>query len=248
MNAVHHTNISLKKSASTSEKDFDFFYKLHDFFDCSKEVESTNLHRIFFHNMWAVKRIIIPIFGHTHKCANGRSVNIKDDCESSHILADFKGKFIPNLKDYVSLLADDEGDKELFKEFHEQNKDFLSQNSQVETLLLSPAKITGDIKSLWITHNTWFIGEIMPQIFPFLDASLRGLGFDIFGKSSYSPSVMFGRMRYEPWLHGDGLPESQKNKKNNENNNRKIERSKGAGGRNDSEEGRPPTRSQESYD
>jgi hypothetical protein len=200
MNAEIHAKLSCKGVDSTSESDFDFFYKIHDFFDCSKEVEPSNKHRIFLHSMWAVKRIIIPIFGRSYTCSNGKVVNIKDDCEQNHLLADFKFKFIPTLQDYFSLVEDDEKDAMRFINFKVCNFQLFNRDD-VRELMYSPLAITGNIKSLWLTHNSWFIGEILPKIFK--------TEFKIKNYSDISPSILFNRMKYDDWLqNGQSYPPS----------------------------------------
>lgn len=43
MNAAVHANISARKYKTEDKSDWDFFYKLHDFMDCSKEICATQL-------------------------------------------------------------------------------------------------------------------------------------------------------------------------------------------------------------
>lgn len=208
MNASIHAKLSCKSIKSNDKADYEFFYKIHDFFDSSKEIESSNRHRILLHSMWAVKRIIIPIFGNSHICKNGRVVNIKDDSEQNHLLADYKFKFIPNLNDYLALVEDDvDNDSDRFINFETRNYD-LFQNEEIRDLLISPLAITGNIKSLWLTHNSWFLGTILPKIF-------KGFEFKIENYSDFSPTILFNRMKYSAWLqNGSEYPPSLENIKN----------------------------------
>lgn len=75
MNASVHSLSSVKRHKGSIIEDF---YYLHDFMDCSKEVESSNLHRVYFHNLAGIKNCIIPIIGNTIKANNGRKINAKD--------------------------------------------------------------------------------------------------------------------------------------------------------------------------
>lgn len=216
MNAAVHAKLSCSRAKTESQKDFDFFYKVHDFMDCSKEVESSNLHRCLTHHLAWVKRIVIPIFGHSYTCENGAVVNLKDDMETNHILADFSNKFIPTLTDYASLIKDDDGDKRLFLGFH--NRLNLDQNSELFNLLMSPYYNTGMTKSLWITHNSWFCGEILPKL-GFASALNNFVPHG--GWEAFSPSIMFNRMRYDNWVqNGNGYPPSFEKIKDRRERNR----------------------------
>lgn len=200
MNAAVHAELSCKFAKTKSDKDFKFFYSVHDFIDSSKEVESSNLHRAALHHLWGLKRVIVPIFGHTYICENGTKVNLKDDLEKSHLLADNKNKFIAAISDYVSLISPDSGDQELFTEFQRENHEFFIKNTEIEELMMSPLANTGMISSLFITHNSWFIGSILPIIFPNVKIKI---------KNSLSPSIFFNRMRMDSWVNnGAGTPPS----------------------------------------
>lgn len=201
MNAAVHAQLSCKRAQTTDPEDFNRFYAIHDFFDCSKEVESSNLHRVFFHHEFAIKRIIIPIFGHSYTCKGSKKVvNTKDDGEN-HCLEDNRGKFIATLSDYFSLMSDEKGDDQRFRDFRSDNSDLLTNCPEVEELLLSPLYNTGLVKSLWLTHNSWFLGTILPMFMP----AARGIR----NYSENAPSIMFGRMRYADWVqNGRGVPPS----------------------------------------
>lgn len=196
MNAEFHARLSTKAAKTESQKDFDFFYKIHDFIDSSKELEASNLHRTLTHHLWFVKRVIIPIFGHTYICENGKSINIKDDQEKYHLLSDFSNKFIPSLSDYVDLIKDDKTDEERFKDFQKENNEFFDLNPEIKELMLSPLSNTGQIKSLWITHNSWFVGQILPMLY-------KNIKFNIKNYSQFAPSIMFNRMRFDNWIQNE---------------------------------------------
>lgn len=204
MNAAIHANLSCKRADTTSQKDFDWFYKIHDFMDCSKEVESSNLHRVLTHHLFFIKRVVIPIFGHSYICENNKVINIKDDMEQNHVVADFRGKFLPSLTDYVSLISEDPMDEEVFNTFQEENSEYFDKNHDIRDFMLAPLSNTGIISSLWITHNTWMVGEILPKVFP------NSIGqLEIRDHKAYSPSIMFNRMKYADWVqNGAGFPPS----------------------------------------
>lgn len=204
MNAEIHAKLSIKKISNPTKEDYDFFYKLHDFMDCSKEVESSNLHRCLTHHLWFIKRVVIPIFGASFKASDDRFINLKDDMESNHIVADFRNKFLPTLTDYISLIKSESSDEEVFNEFQKEHKQFFNSNPLVKEFMLSPLSNTGILSSLWLTHNTWMVGEILPRVFPNIVGSL-----EIRDWKAYSPSIMFNRMRYEDWVqNGAGFPPS----------------------------------------
>lgn len=157
MNAAVHANISARKYKTEDKSDWDFFYKLHDFMDCSKEICATQLHRCLTHHMVFVKKVVIPIFGHSYKLQGSTKLyNTKDDMEESHIVADFHGKFLPSLSDYFDLVEDRPDDEQRFKDFRSDNKELLQEYPNLEELLLFPLYSTGWVKSLWMTHNSWF--------------------------------------------------------------------------------------------
>jgi hypothetical protein len=196
MNAVIHSQLSVKKRGGKLAD----YYDLHDFSDCSKEVESSNLHRLYFHTMWGVKNIVIPIFGHTIINSDGKSINVKDVCENDHILPDYAGKFIPTLSDFIANLAPLDVQTKITN-FYKENSGHLGDNPALKKLLLSPLWNTGRIDSLLVTHNSWFIGEILPRIFK--DISLPIVDFSI------SPALLFNNMRYQPWMqNGQDVPPS----------------------------------------
>lgn len=208
MNAVIHANISAKRWKTEDKADWDLFYKLHDFMDLSKEVESSSVHRILTHHMWWVKRVMIPIYG-VSRILNGSTLiyNTKDDMESSHIAADFKNRFLPTLSDYFFHLYNedyDEEDTERFKDFREDNKQLLAEYPNLEELLLSPLGNTGWVKSLWLTHNSWFIHTILPLI-----PEYSKIQREIRNYNQNSPSIFLNRMEYALWMqNGAGLPPS----------------------------------------
>lgn len=212
MNATKHAELSLKHWKIDGQKDFDFFYLLHDEMDRSKELESSNLHRSITHSIFWIKRVIIPVFGATYTAENGRVINLKDDLEKNHLLADFRNKFIPSLSDYISLCRDDAGDAMLFENFREENKE-LFENPEVAELLYSPLANTGKIKSLFVTHNSWFLSEILPRIFPNIEFKIKDW--------SISPSVFFNRMTWADWIDNGrkGYPPSFQKLRNKKGEN-----------------------------
>ncbi len=155
MNSVIHSQISVHKRGGK----IDDYLKIHDFMDSTKELCSDNRHRIL-HTMWGIKRVIVPVFGHTIINSNGKAVNVKDLCEQDHILPDYQNRFIPNLSDFVKAIDDEAAADFDFKEFSKTYEN----DPELMELLLSPLSITGLQKSLLITHNSWFINEIVPKV------------------------------------------------------------------------------------
>ena len=58
--------------------------------------------------------------------------------------------------------------------------------------------MTGLVASLLVTHNTWFLSEILPRIFPrrARPAFARGV----------APGELFARMRFELWMDNGAAP------------------------------------------
>lgn len=212
MNAVVHSELSVKRWGGQVSD----YYSYHDFLDNTKEIESSNLHRAFSHSLFYVKQVMIPIFGHTIINSDGRKVNLKDDLEFSHLLPDFRQKYIPSLSDYISLCSDSPDDKDLIETFYSENKQFFEEYPQIKDKMLSPLWNTGKLKSLLITHNSWFIGQILPLIY-------KGIKIEI-KDYSISPSMFFNRCRFESWVNNgeSGYPESFEKLNDKDKNTKKT--------------------------
>jgi hypothetical protein len=192
MNAYVHAQISMKRRGGRIED----YIAIHDFMDSTKELCSDNRHRIL-HTMWGVKRVIVPIFGQYFTNSEGKVVNVKDMCEQDHILPDYKNRFIPTLSDFVKAI-DCEVEDAKFKSF----SSYYENDMELMNLLLSPLSNTGMLNSLLITHNSWFINEIVPKV---LNRQPEVKNFDI------TPSDLFDNMRFELWMdNGNAIPNSAK--------------------------------------
>lgn len=194
MNAYLHAEISVRKRGGKIED----YYPIHDFIDCTKELCSDNRHRIL-HTLWGIKQVIIPIFGHTITNSAGKLINVKDLCEQDHVLPDYHHRFIPTLADFVEAIEDKQGDLERFQAFFEAYKD----NPALTRLLLSPLSHTGQARALLLTHNSWFVNEIVPLIFQTAP---------VLKEFTIAPSELFNRMDFKLWMdNGAGYPPSAKN-------------------------------------
>ena len=157
MNPRQHCRISVRRWGGV-ESDY---YPIHEFIDSTKSLCADGRHRIL-HTHWAVQHVVVPIFGHTMINADGKHVDVKDMCERDHLLADYGNRFIPTLADFVSAISVDEpGMTRDIERFHSE----FAGNPQVSELLLSPLAVTGRVRSLLVTHNSWFINTVLPQIF-----------------------------------------------------------------------------------
>lgn len=190
MNAMQHCRVSQKRWGGQAED----YYDIHDFIDCTKELCPDSRHRIF-HTMWAVKNIIVPVFGHTLVNCDGKSVDIKDMCERDHLLVDFHNKYIPTLADFVAAI-EEVNIKNFGQRIEKFHQDYI-QDEQVSALMLSPLAATGQLKSLLITHNSWFINVIVPKVF---NTKAIISDFDI------SPATFFNEMRFEFWMDNGLVP------------------------------------------
>ena len=72
MNPYKHAEISVKHRGGK----IDDYYPIHAFMDSTKELCSDNRHRIL-HNLWGVRRVIIPLFGHTITNSDGKTIVLK---------------------------------------------------------------------------------------------------------------------------------------------------------------------------
>lgn len=200
MNAAIHAKLSLKSIKDSDGDDFEFFHDLHSFMDISKEIEPSNLHRCLTHHLHFVRRVVIPIHGHTYKSLSGSEVNIKDDMERNHLIADFRGKFMPSISDYAELIDCPIVIDEILK----RNESLFDDCPQIKEHLLSPLHITGRREALWLTCNSWYMGEIIPKVY----------GVDLeFNERLYAPSIFFSTMKFPSWIQngmGPDLPTSYK--------------------------------------
>lgn len=223
MNATIHSELSVKRHGGVIED----YYHLHDFIDSSKEVEATNRHRFLTHTMFFVKEVMIPIFGTTiylngikpsdspivdfvddmgnfptnTKTRSARPVNMKDMLEQDHIVADYAGKFIPTLTDFVDEIEDHKDDEQLIRDFQSDNAKFFQEHTDVHRTMMAPLHIAGSIKALFATHNSWFVGNILPRIYPQIKMELKNYNINC--------ALFFNRMNYKPWMqNGRGTPPS----------------------------------------
>lgn len=166
--------------------------------DCTKQLCADNRHRLL-HNHWAIANIITPIFGHQLINTDRRSVNIKDMLEQDHLLPDFQNKFIPTLADFVNAIDDSAADAAQLNAFYAEYK----KDKQLAELLLSPFVITGKLKALLITHNSWFINFIAPKVLQ------REVEFKNF---SMNTDHLFQHIKFELWMdNGADVPASYLN-------------------------------------
>jgi hypothetical protein len=193
MNAVKHAEISVRKRGGILED----YLPIHDFMDSTKELCSDNRHRIL-HTMWGIKRVMIPIFGHTIVNSDNKAINVKDLCEQDHILPDYQNRFIPTLSDFVESIdraVIENLDFEGFRASYENEPELMD-------LLLSPLSNTGIKASLLITHNSWFMNEIVPKVFR---RKIEIKDFEI------KPSDLFNNMAFKLWMdNGSAYPSSCK--------------------------------------
>jgi len=190
VDAYKHAQLSVNRRGGVIED----YLAIHDFMDSTKELCSDNRHRIL-HTHWGIRRVVLPIFGRTLKNSDGRTVNVKDMCEQDHVLPDYQNRFIPTLADFARAIQTDinESDFQNFRETYKNNKELTS-------LLLSPLSSTGSVNSLLITHNSWFIQEIVPLLF---EKPIEIRDFKI------TPSDLFDNMTFELWMdNGSAIPES----------------------------------------
>jgi len=197
MNPTKHSEISVHRRGGVIQD----YHDIHVFLDHTKTLCADARHRIL-HNHWAIQYVVIPIFGFSITNADGKVVDVKDMLEEDHLLADYRQRFIPTLSDFVSAIDDNVVDSEFKRrvdEFHKEHSD----DKAVSDLMLSPLMVTGNFKSLLITHNSWFINSILPKIF---DKEI------FIGEFSIAPSDLFNSMAFNLWMdNGSALPPSANN-------------------------------------
>lgn len=191
MNSVIHAKISVRKRGGRVED----YLAIHDFMDSTKELCSDNRHRIL-HTLWGIRRVVVPVFGHTLINSDGKEVNVKDLCEQDHILPDYQNRFIPTLEDFVRAIEPDAAAQHDFEAFAAS----YAHNKALHELLLSPLHATGLKASLLITHNSWFVNEVVPKIFR-KPVEVKDFGI--------TPGDLFNRMAFSLWMdNGSAFPDS----------------------------------------
>lgn len=195
MNAVKHAEISVARHGGT----IDDYFSVHSFMDMTKELCSDNRHRIL-HTLWGIRRVVMPIFGHSIVNADGKRVNLKDLCEKDHVLADYHNRFIPTLGDFCAAIDETKLPANYRHSINDLHADYAT-DSALSELLLSPLAATGQLKSLLITHNSWFLSAIVPRIFPGTPTRLRACPL--------STDHLFSAMSFEMWMdNGAASPPS----------------------------------------
>ncbi len=183
MNPIQHARLSARRRGGVPED----YVAVHALIDSTKMLCSDNRHRIL-HTFWAVQEVVIPVFGHTLRNSEGREVDIKDLCEKDHLLPDFQHRFIPTLGDFVSAMDELPTDG-LVKRIERFHADVVS-NAAVSARMLSPLAATGRLASLLVTHNSWFVHDVLPRM-----GHTRPMLADLM-----PPSCVFDAMRFELWM------------------------------------------------
>ncbi|HEY1549536.1 MAG TPA: hypothetical protein VGG28_17030, partial [Kofleriaceae bacterium] len=124
--------------------------------------------------------------------ADGTRVASKDVCEADHVLADFAGRYLPTLADFAAAIAPIDGEAARFDEIAAPYRD----DAAAMQLLASPYAVTGLEQALLITHNTWFLSEILPRLCSRVPSRPRGV----------PPAELFGRMTFELWMDNGAVP------------------------------------------
>jgi len=196
LNAVKHCQISVKRWGGIESDYLD----IHSFIDHTKNICADSRHRIL-HTEWGINHVVVPIFGHTLINSDGKHINVKDMCERDHLLVDYQNKFIPTLSDFVEAISDEEVDTQLGEKLDKFHNEHIN-DEKISELMLTPLAYTGRLKSLLITHNSWFINSILPKIF-----STKPILKDFI----IEPSVLFNAMEFELWMdNGMNYPKSSK--------------------------------------
>lgn len=168
------------------------YLALHGLLDATKELCSDNRHRLL-HNLWGIRRVVLPIVGPRLALSDGRHAYVKEVCEADHVAADFGGRYVPTLADFVGAIAPDPDDATRLAELRAP----YASDDEAMRLLLSPYAVTGRAHALLVTHNTWFLSEILPRVV----SGTRRLT-----PRGVPPSELFARMRFELWMDNGTVP------------------------------------------
>ncbi len=196
MNAFQHARISAKRWGGELED----YYRLHEFIDSTKSLCSDGRHRIL-HTLWGVRSVVVPIFGSTLVNSAGKHIDIKDLCERDHLLVDYQQRFIPTLQDFVAAMDTRLLPQDFAKRIERIHATYIN-DAYISQMMLSPLALTGKMHSLLITHNSWFIYDILPRI--------KG-SYPVLSDVDIAPSLFFNAMQFEMWMdNGMAIPESGK--------------------------------------
>lgn len=194
MNAFQHARISAKRWGGEPED----YYELHEFIDSTKSLCSDARHRIL-HTLWGVRSVVVPVFGHSLQNSAGKHIDIKDLCERDHLLVDFQQRFIPTLQDFVAAIDPHQLPKDFAKRIEHIHASYIN-NADISQIMLSPLALTGKVHSLLLTHNSWFIYDILPRM---------QQNFPPLADIDITPSLFFNAMRFELWMdNGMAIPDS----------------------------------------
>lgn len=207
MNTLKHAQISQKRHGGQ----LDDYLAIHSLIDSTKKLCSDNRHRIL-HTFWGIQEVVIPLFGEYFINSNGTYLDTKDFCEKDHLLIDFQHKFIPTLADFVEVL-DLTVPPDLARRIENIHSRYIG-HPEISRILLSPLSTTGQLKSLLLTHNSWFINNVLVKM---NFTQTQFVDFDI------SPAFFFNSMQFEMWMdNGFELPPSARNNQFSHHNNRRI--------------------------
>ena len=182
MDPARHSQLTASRRGGTP----DDYHALHSFFDTTKELCSDNRHRLL-HNLWGIRRVIIPLFG-----TEIRGVATKDICEADHVMADFSGKYLPTLADFAGAISAIPDEQSRFAEIQSAYRG----DDVAMKLLVSPYAVTGQVQALLVTHNTWFLSEVLPRLCTTRILMPRGV----------PPAELFARMAFELWMDNGAVP------------------------------------------
>ena len=185
MNIEMHCKISAKRRGGAPQD----YYDIHALIDSTKVLCSDARHRVL-HTHWGIRHVVVPVFGESITNSSGDEVIVNDLCERDHLLEDFNKKFIPTLGDFVDAIPDQQATG-LQARVESIHANLTSENPELSSLLLSPLATTGKLKSLLITHNSWFLNSILPQL------SQRS---QILNDITISPSDLFNPMQFHGWM------------------------------------------------
>lgn len=193
---MRHAKLSARRRGGDPEA----YLPLHTFVDVTRELCADSRHR-FLHTTWAMRRVLLPLFGRRLDVGAPAPVATKDVLESDHVLADYAGRFLPTLGDFAGAI--DRSADELEARCAEIAAPLRGDDDAMR-LLRSPYAVTGRPRALLFTHNSWFLEEVLPAVL----IATRGRA-DLPRLRGLPPARVFERMRFALWMdNGSALPPS----------------------------------------
>lgn len=171
---------------SLKRHELEDYLGIHALIDSTKMLCTDNRHRIL-HTFWGVQEVILRSLGIIFRTVQAKALksktSVKKTISSSTSITALFQRSLTLSAPHTGYSGPRKQPKRL-EQFHADVID----DYKLSATLLSPLAVTGQLKSLLITHNSWFINSILPMMGK---ADAKFIEFDI------TPAMFFNPMRFE---------------------------------------------------